>query len=68
MDLHKLIHHVDEIIRGGYLHFSLFAGLFGAIKGSTPDFKDQTGDLGETPGDNFLPKEILISLSSRRGL
>lgn len=25
-------------------------------------------DLGEAPGDNIIPREILISLSSRRGL
>lgn len=58
----KLILHVKT------LHLPLFVGLIGIIKSRRENFKETLSDLGEVTGDNILPKEILISLSSRRGL
>ncbi|MCX5704175.1 MAG: hypothetical protein NT066_06785 [Candidatus Omnitrophica bacterium] len=50
------------------LHLPMFVGLIGTLKIHKENLKETLGDLGEVTGDNILPKEILISLSSRRGL
>ncbi len=67
MDMHKIAHDLCETTR--HCHFPLIAGLIGYIR-ITPKkrIKEIIGDLGEVPGDNILPSEILISISSRRVL
>jgi hypothetical protein len=65
MDFHKIIHDLSEAARQG--HWPLFLGWLGALKYFSKDYnRYDLGDLGDTPGDNILPKEILSSLSSRR--
>lgn len=67
MDIHKLFHDSCEAAR--HWHFPLFSVLFGYIRiMSEQNSHDQVNDLEDAVGDNILPKEILISLSSRRGL
>lgn len=67
MDLHKLAHDVYEASK--HWHLPLLAGLVGSIRiMPKADSREHISDLGEVPGDNILSKEILISLSSRRGL
>ena len=67
MDLHKLAHDVCEASKPW--HFPLFAGLIGSARlHGKIEFKEKISDLGEVAGDNIIRKEILISLSSRRGL
>ncbi len=67
MDLHKLIHDVCEATKHG--HLPLLAGFIGSIRlHNKMEAKDIIGDLGDVPGDNILPKEILNSLISRRSL
>lgn len=67
MDIHKLIHDGCEAAK--HLHFPMLLGLAGSIR-IMPKQKspEQIGDLGDVPGDNILPKEILNSLISRRSL
>lgn len=67
MDLHTLAHDIHLVLNKGG-HLPLFVGLFAIIRNHHSDLKDKLSDLGEVTGDNVLPKEILISLSSRRGL
>lgn len=62
MDLHKLAHHMKEIFNDGHLHLPLFAVLFGIIRNHKPDLVEKTGCLGDMPGDNILPKNILTSI------
>ena len=67
MDLHKLIHDTCEATR--HWHFPLLIGLAGSIRiMPKQNSHQQIGDLGDVPGDNILPKEILNSLISRRSL
>lgn len=65
MDFHKVAHDICNAT--GHWHLPLFVGFIGSMK-QTFKIKahDDLGDLGDAPGDNILPKEILISLSSRR--
>jgi len=66
MDLHKLFHEVAEACKSG--HFLVLAGMLGIFK-LTSGFKqmDKSCGLSDAVGDNILPKNILISLSSRKG-
>ena len=65
MDIHKLAHDIFHASRQTNVPF--FIALFGSMKLSFKHKRsNDLGDLGETPGDNILPKEILIALSSRR--
>ena len=66
MELIKFIHQTIEVVRSSDASF--LAGFIGAIKllHATGNDETQSG-LGEAPGDNILPNEILLSLSSRRG-
>ena len=65
MDLHRLAHDIFHASRQTQVPFLI--GLVGSIKLSfKSNRKDDLGDLGDTPRDSILPKEILISLSSRR--
>lgn len=67
MDLHKLAHDAYEATK--HWHMPLLFGLVGSIKlHNKTEAKDIIGDLGDAPGDNILPKEILNSLISRRSL
>ena len=65
MEIHKMTHEAYEVIK----HLSFLTFFFGSIR-ITPkrSINEQNSDLGEVPGDNILPKEILISLSSHRVL
>jgi len=65
MDIHKLANDASEAAK----HLPLFIGLISSIR-IAPKVRTEitNSDLGDVPGDNILPKEILISLSSRRGL
>lgn len=65
MDIHKLAHDASEAAK----HLPLFIGLISSIR-ITPKMRTEItdSDLGEVPGDNILPINILNSLSSRRGL
>lgn len=66
MDIHKLAHDAYEATK--HWHLPLLVGLIGSIRiNSKADLGRENSDLGEAPGDNILTKEILISLSSRRG-
>lgn len=67
MDFHKITHDICEVAK--HWHLPVFVGLIGSVK-VIPKINGQgvISGLGEIPGDNILPKEILISLSSRRGL
>ena len=67
MDLHKLAHDVCEVAK--HWHLPVFVGLISSVK-VIPKINGQgvISDLGEVPGDNVLPKEILNSLISRRSL
>jgi len=65
MDINKIAHEAFETAR--VWHFPLLLGLVCSIRVMPKDQYNQ-GDLGDVPGDNILPKNILISLSSRRGL
>lgn len=67
MDLHRLVHDACEASK--HWHLPILFGLVGHIKlHSRVENKREIGDLGETPGDNVLPREILDSLISRRSL
>ncbi|MCX5697034.1 MAG: hypothetical protein NTU54_03545 [Candidatus Omnitrophica bacterium] len=67
MDLHKIAHDIYEASK--HWHLTLFAGLIDSIRlHSKVEERDRISGLGEVIGDNILQKEILISLSSRRGL
>ena len=67
MDIHKLIHEACGATR--HWHFPLLVGLIGFIKIiPKADSHERISDLGDVPGDNILPSQILISISSRRGL
>ena len=68
MDLYKLAQHIGEILQDGHWHLPLFAGLLGAIKNHNSVVDEKTGGLGNVPGDNILPKEILISFCARKKL
>ena len=65
LELTKFLHHAIEVVRNSDASF--LAGFIGAIKllHATGNDETQSG-LGEAPGDNILPNEILLSLSSRR--
>ncbi|RJP29187.1 MAG: hypothetical protein C4533_05150 [Candidatus Omnitrophota bacterium] len=65
MDIHKLIHDTCEATK----HLPFLIGLAGSIRiMPKQNSREQIGDLGDVPGDNILPKEILNSLISRRSL
>lgn len=65
MDLQKLAH--DIFGASGQTHLPFFLGLIAPLKMAFKmKSKDDLGDLGDVPGDNIPPKQILISLSSRR--
>lgn len=65
MDLHRLAHDIFHTSRQTNVPF--FIGLIGSLRFTFKNKdKNDLGDLGDAPGDNILPKEILISLSSRR--
>lgn len=67
MDIHKISHEICEVAKHG--HLPLLASLIGTFRISRKAFKqEENSDLEEVTGDNILPNEILISLSSRRGL
>lgn len=67
MDMHKLTHEICEAAR--HWHLPLFAGLIASVWAAPKkDKQENISDLGEVPGDNILPSEILFSLSSRRVL
>ena len=67
MELTKILQDVYEASK--HWHFSLVAGLISSFKThSGVEAKDKISDLGDVPGDNILPSQILISISSRRGL
>ncbi|MCM8797303.1 MAG: hypothetical protein NC923_05450 [Candidatus Omnitrophica bacterium] len=67
MDLQKLAHDAYEASK--HWHLPILFGLVGHIRlHSKMEDKDIIGDLGDAPGDNILPKEILNSLISRRSL
>jgi hypothetical protein len=66
MDFHKLPHDLADVILNGHFPFSFL--LFGLFKISKLKHKDEISELGDVPGDNVLPKNILISLPSRKGL
>ncbi|MDP2941052.1 MAG: hypothetical protein Q8N85_02195 [Candidatus Omnitrophota bacterium] len=66
MDIHKLAQDVYEA--GKHWHLPLFFSLLGSVGfPSKMGIRDKNSDLGDAPGDNILPSEILISLSSRKG-
>ncbi|MDI6605703.1 MAG: hypothetical protein QME65_00950 [Candidatus Omnitrophota bacterium] len=66
MDIHKLAHDVYETTR--HWHLPLLVGLISSIRiAPKAGLGIRKSDLGDVPGDNILTKEILISLSSRRG-
>lgn len=66
MELTKFLHHTIEVVRNSDASF--LVGFIGAIKLMYASGNDETqSGLGETPGDNILSNEILLSLSSRRG-
>lgn len=58
MELQKIISGIAESVK--HWQLPLFAGLTSS--------EDNNSGLGEIAGDNILPREILISLSSRREL
>lgn len=67
MDLHKLVHDACEASK--HWHLPILFGLIGHVRlHSGVENKYEIGDLGDAPGDNILPKEILNSLISRRSL
>lgn len=67
MDIHKLTHDICEATR--HWHLPLLIGFIGYIRvRSKKDSQDCISDLGEAPGDNILPSDILFSISSRRVL
>ena len=67
IDLHKTIQQICEATR--HWHLPMFVGLVSSIKVNPRiNTQEKISDLGDVPGDNFLPKEILNSLVSRRGL
>lgn len=66
MDLHRLTHGIYEALK--HWHIPVFVSFLTSI---TPKAKAKRqakmSDLGDVPGDNILPNEILFSISSRRG-
>jgi len=67
MDLHKITHEIYEAAK--HWHLPFLVGVFGSIRvNHRINLQSNISDLGGIPGDNILPKEILISLSSRRSL
>ena len=67
MDIHRLVQEACETVK--HWHLPLLVGLVSFIK-IVPDVSKEAkvSELGEVPGDNILPNDILTSLSSRRGL
>lgn len=67
MELQKIISGIAESVK--HWQLPLFAGLSSVVKLKRKEGpEDNNSGLGETAGDNILPREILISLSSRREL
>jgi len=67
MELQKIISGIAENIK--HWQLPLFAGLTNVANLKRKEgLEDNDSGLGEIAGDNILPKEILISLSSRREL
>lgn len=65
MELNKLSHDIYEAVK--HWHIPLLFGIIGSVKISRKVTKQEDNcGLGDTPGDNILPKEILNSLISRR--
>lgn len=66
MELHKLLQEAYETSK--HWHFPVFAGLIAHLRlGREQRIHMKNSGLGEIPGDNIPPKEILDSLSFRRG-
>ena len=67
MYLNKLAHDVCEA--GRHWHLPFLVGMISSIRiMPKTDSHSEISDLGDVPGDNVLPKEILNSLISRRSL
>ena len=66
MDIHRLVQEACETAK--HWHLPLLVGFVSFIK-IVPDVSQEAevSELGEVPGDNILPNDILTSLSSRRG-
>jgi len=65
MDLSRLIHQIGDILKEGNWHLPLFVGYLGAMKNHGSVVEEKAVDLGNVPGDNILPKEILVSFNNR---
>jgi hypothetical protein len=63
MDIQKLTFEIYEFTK--QWHLPLLVGFIGLAGEAGKPGADN--GLGEAPGDNILPKQILICLSSRRG-